>query len=105
PLCADDAGRAVVVRVGRYGPYLEREVGGPDGEVTAQRANLPDDLPPDELDREVAEKLFSTPQEGRSLGVDPVSGHEIVAKEGRFGPYVTEVLPEPPDGKKAAKPR
>ncbi|MDU0292039.1 type I DNA topoisomerase [Saccharothrix longispora] len=105
PLFADDEGRTVVVRVGRYGPYLEREVGGPDGEVTAQRANLPDDLPPDELDREVAEKLFSTPQEGRSLGVDPVSGHEIVAKEGRFGPYVTEVLPEPPDGKKAAKPR
>src|SRR6202022_1396249 len=44
---------------------------------------------------ELAEKLFSTPQEGRSLGVDPVTGHEIVAKDGRYGPYVTEVLPEP----------
>ena len=42
----------------------------------------------------MAEKLFSVPQEGRSLGVDPVTGHEIVAKEGRFGPYVTEMLPE-----------
>ena len=80
----------VVVRVGRYGPYLERIR---DGE--SQRANLPEDLPPDELTREVAEQLFSVPQEGRSLGVDPVTGHEIVAKEGRFGPYVTEVLPEP----------
>ena len=61
----------------------------------SQRANLPDDLPPDELTREVAEQLFSVPQEGRSLGVDPVTGHEIVAKEGRYGPFVTEILPEP----------
>ena len=80
----------IVVRVGRYGPYLERTRDG-----VSQRANLPDDLPPDELTREVAEQLFAVPQEGRSLGVDPVTGHEIVAKEGRFGPYVTELLPEP----------
>lgn len=106
PLFSDDEGRTVYVRVGRYGPYLEREVEGPDGGAAAQRANLPDDLPPDELNREIAEKLFATPQEGRSLGSDPVTGHEIVAKEGRFGPYVTEVLPEAPEGtKKAPKPR
>ncbi|MGH8964140.1 MAG: topoisomerase C-terminal repeat-containing protein, partial [Actinomycetes bacterium] len=98
----------VVVRVGRYGPYLERMRDG-----ASQRANLPDDLPPDELTPEVAEQLFSVPQEGRSLGVDPVTGHEIVAKEGRYGPYVTEILPEPEapaeatNGKKkaAAKPK
>ncbi|GGM45001.1 DNA topoisomerase 1 [Longimycelium tulufanense] len=89
PLFTDDAGRTVMVRVGRYGPYLEREVDG-----QSQRANLPDDLPPDELSPEIAEKLFATPQEGRSLGTDPATGHEIVAKEGRFGPYVTEILPE-----------
>ena len=82
----------VVVRVGRYGPYLERVR---DGE--SQRANLPEELPPDELTREVAEQLFSVPQEGRSLGVDPVTGHEIVAKEGRYGPYVTEILPDEPE--------
>ncbi|MEU6149862.1 type I DNA topoisomerase [Actinosynnema sp. NPDC047251] len=106
PLFVDLEGRTVVVRVGRYGPYLEREVEGEDGAPTSQRANLPDDLPPDELNRGVAEKLFATPQEGRSLGNDPVTGHEIVAKEGRFGPYVTEVLPEPPEGtKKPPKPR
>jgi DNA topoisomerase-1 len=81
----------VVVRVGRYGPYLERMR---DGE--SQRANLPEDLPPDELTRELAEQLFSVPRDdGRSLGTDPVTGHEVIAKEGRFGPYVTEVLPEP----------
>ncbi|MGW7534696.1 type I DNA topoisomerase [Amycolatopsis sp. NPDC054798] len=90
PMFSDAEGHQVVVRVGRYGPYLEREVNG-----ESQRANLPEDLPPDELSPEIAEKLFATPQEGRVLGTDPVSGHEIVAKEGRFGPYVTELLPEP----------
>ena len=80
----------VVVRVGRYGPYLERDRDG-----QSQRANLPDDLPPDELTPEIAEELFAVPQGGRSLGTDPATGHEIVAKEGRYGPYVTEILPEP----------
>jgi DNA topoisomerase-1 len=96
----DDEGRAVNVRVGRNGPYLERMVADDEnpGELKPQRANLKDELTPDELTLELAEKLFATPQEGRSLGVDPESGHEIVAKDGRFGPYVTEVLPEPASG-------
>src|ERR1700737_1462272 len=91
----DDGGRPIYVRVGKNGPYLERMVTGDDGEPKPQRANLNDSLTPDELTLELAEKLFSTPQEGRSLGVDPVTEHEIVAKDGRYGPYVTEVLPEP----------
>ncbi|GAB17691.1 DNA topoisomerase I [Gordonia effusa NBRC 100432] len=91
----DEQGRPIYVRVGRYGPYLERNVAAPDAEPDLQRANLPADMTPDELTLEVAEKLFSTPQEGRVLGVDPASGHEIVVKEGRFGPYVTEILPTP----------
>jgi DNA topoisomerase I len=90
---ADDEGRDIVVRVGRYGPYLERTI-TENGEEKSQRANLPDDLPPDELDLALAEELFSTPQEGRSLGTDPESGHEVLAKDGRYGPFVTEVLPE-----------
>jgi len=93
PLFTDAAGRVVVVRVGRYGPYLERSIGD-----ESQRANLTDDLPPDELTPEVAERLFATPVEGRSLGTDPVTGHEIIAKEGRYGPYVTEVLPDDSPG-------
>jgi DNA topoisomerase I len=93
----DEQGRPIYVRVGKNGPYLERTVIGDDGEPKPQRANLNDALTPDELTLELAEKLFSTPQEGRSLGVDPESGHEIVAKDGRYGPYVTEVLPEPPE--------
>jgi DNA topoisomerase-1 len=93
----DDAeGRPIHVRVGKNGPYLERLVPNDDGEPTPQRANLNGTLTPDELTLEVAEELFATPQEGRVLGVDPETGHEIVAKDGRYGPYVTEVLPEPP---------
>ncbi|BBX28995.1 type I DNA topoisomerase [Mycolicibacterium alvei] len=96
----DEEGRAVVVRVGRNGPYLERMIADPDnpGELKPQRANLKDELTPDELTLELAEKAFATPQEGRVLGIDPVSGHEIVAKDGRFGPYVTEILPAPEEG-------
>ncbi|MBW0015733.1 topoisomerase C-terminal repeat-containing protein, partial [Mycobacterium sp.] len=103
----DDAqGRPVYVRVGKNGPYLERVVVGDNGEPTPQRANLNDSLTPDELTLDVAEELFATPQEGRLLGVDPETGHEIVARDGRYGPYVTEILPERPedeDGGSAAK--
>jgi DNA topoisomerase-1 len=96
-LFEDSEGRTVYVRVGKNGPYLERMVTGDDGEPTPQRANLSDSLTPDELTLEVAEELFATPQEGRVLGLDPQTGHEIVAKDGRYGPYVTEVLPKPDD--------
>ncbi|MCV7146228.1 type I DNA topoisomerase [Mycobacterium riyadhense] len=101
----DDAeGRPVYVRVGKNGPYLERTVIGDNGEPTPQRANLNDSLTPDELTLDVAEELFATPQEGRLLGVDPATGHEIVAKDGRYGPYVTEILPEPPPEEGGAEP-
>ena len=73
-----------VVRVGRYGPYLE---------LGDARASLPGDLSPDELTAEKAEELLAQP-DNRPLGQDPETGHEIVARSGRYGPYVTEVLPE-----------
>ena len=93
----DAEGRPVYVRVGKNGAYLERMITDEDGEPTPQRANLSEEITPDELSLELAETLFATPQEGRVLGVDPESGHEIVARDGRYGPYVTEVLPPPPD--------
>ncbi|MGD0705885.1 MAG: type I DNA topoisomerase [Trebonia sp.] len=78
-------GTDIVVRVGRYGPYLERD---------GQRANVPDDMAPDELTPEKAEELLNTPSGDKALGFDAVTGRELVAKAGRYGPYVTELLPE-----------
>ena len=81
------------LRVGRYGPFLE--VTDPDtGEV--KNVNLPPELAPDELTPEKAQELADQPPVvDRVLGVDPTTGLDIVAKKGRFGPYVTEVFPEP----------
>ncbi len=94
-------GAGVNLRVGRYGPYLE---GTEDGPYAGKRANVPDDLPPDELTMEKAAELFANPAgEEIDLGTHPDTGLRIVAKSGRYGPYVTEVLPE--DAPKSAKPR
>jgi DNA topoisomerase-1 len=89
------------LRVGKYGPYLE---GPDDGAGTRVRANVPDDLPPDELTVEKALELLANPAgEEIDLGVHPETGLQVVAKNGRFGPYVTELLPE--DAPKSAKAR
>ncbi|WP_327296147.1 type I DNA topoisomerase [Streptomyces sp. NBC_01197] len=97
-------GEGIVLRVGRYGPYIER--GEKDSE-NHQRADVPDDMAPDELTVEYAEELLAKPSGDFELGTDPESGHQIVAKDGRYGPYVTEILPEgtPKTGKNAVKPR
>ena len=92
-LFRDDQDRPVYVRVGRYGPYLERQVGTTaEGEPEYQRANLPESTTPDEVTEEMAEKLFATPPTGRELGENPANGRTVVAKEGRYGPYVTELV-------------
>jgi DNA topoisomerase-1 len=98
------AGTDIVVRVGRYGPYLERD---------GQRVNVPDGTAPDELTPEYAAELLDRPSGDKILGSDPETGKTIVAKAGRFGPYVTEVLDEEAPGsassssasKGSAKPR
>ncbi|MFJ7075734.1 type I DNA topoisomerase [Streptomyces sp. NPDC098781] len=97
-------GSDIVLRVGRYGPYIER---GEKDTEQHQRADIPADLAPDELSVELAEELLAKPSGDFELGTDPTTGHEIVAKDGRYGPYVTEVLPEgtPKTGKNAVKPR
>jgi DNA topoisomerase-1 len=97
-------GNGIVLRVGRYGPYIERGVKDEEGH---QRADVPADLAPDELTVEYAEELLAKPSGDFELGTDPATGHTIVAKDGRYGPYVTEVLPEgtPKTGKNAVKPR
>jgi DNA topoisomerase-1 len=91
-----DPDSGIVVRVGRYGTYVE--------DMDGQRANLAEDLPPDELTVDLARELLSRPAiEERLLGVDPETGYTVVARSGRFGPYVTEQLPE--DAPKNAKPK
>jgi DNA topoisomerase I len=80
-----EIGEGIVLRVGRYGPYLERD---------GQRASVPDELAPDELTVERAEELLAQPSGDRELGTHPGTGRPIVARTGRYGPYVTEVLPE-----------
>ena len=89
--------------MGRYGPYVEGP--GPEGDEGALvRANVPDDLPPDELTLSKARELLANPAgEEAVLGTHPETGLEVVAKNGRFGPYVTELLPE--DAPKSAKAR
>ncbi|WP_440072725.1 type I DNA topoisomerase [Streptosporangium sp. OZ121] len=89
-------GTDIMIRVGRYGPYLDRD---------GARVNVPEDLAPDELTAEMAEELFSRPTGDRELGKDPVTGHVIVAKDGRYGPYVTEILPEEAPPAEGAKKR
>ncbi|MGH2977986.1 MAG: type I DNA topoisomerase [Gaiellaceae bacterium] len=80
-----EIGDGIVLRVGRYGPYLERD---------GQRASVPEELAPDELTLEKAEELLAQPSGDRELGTHPQTGLPIVARTGRYGPYVTEVLPE-----------
>ncbi|MGF1648325.1 MAG: type I DNA topoisomerase [Kineosporiaceae bacterium] len=88
-------GDGLVLRVGRYGPYLEDET-AEDG----VRAGVPDDIAPDEMSVTKARALLDEAAKGdQVLGQDPDTGHDVVVKPGRFGPYVTEVLPEGSKGK------
>src|SRR5690606_13159372 len=82
----------ITLRVGKYGPYLEVE----DGTDTPRRVNVPEGVAPDELTPEKARELIDAPVVGdRVLGAHPETGKTIVAKDGRYGPYVTELEPEP----------
>ena len=78
-------GTEAVVRVGRYGPYLE---------LGDARASLPADLSPDELTAEKADGASRAARQPSARTSTPSTGHELVVRSGRYGPYVTEVLPE-----------
>jgi len=115
-------GDGIVVRVGRYGPYVEETIHnvtagvdqttgvvaeGATGQI--RRATISDEIAPDELTPAMARELLeAAADDGRVLGQDPETGRDIVAKAGRYGPYVTEVLPEEVaalKGKSKVKPR
>ncbi|HEX5533862.1 MAG TPA: type I DNA topoisomerase [Actinomycetales bacterium] len=98
-----DLGDGITLRVGRYGPYVE--IPGTEGEEP-KRASVPDDVAPDELTLEKARELLESQGGGdRELGVDPSTGRPVVARNGRFGPYVTELVDEDAPKKKGEKPR
>ncbi|GAA4677023.1 type I DNA topoisomerase [Frondihabitans cladoniiphilus] len=81
-------GEGLTLRIGRYGPYLETPSDDPE---TPRRVNVPEDMAPDELTPARARELIDAPVIGdRVLGLNPDSGKEVIAKDGRFGPYVTE---------------
>lgn len=80
PLGEDTEGTKIEVRIGRFGPFLTNGT---------NRAGIPEDLAPDELDMEKALQMLRDAALGpQSLGEDPVSGQKIFVKKGRFGPYV-----------------
>jgi DNA topoisomerase-1 len=82
----------IEIRVGRYGAYLQENIPDQDRKL----ANIPEELAPDELTLEKAIELLAAPSGERELGTDPNTGLEVIAKSGRFGPYITEVFPEEP---------
>ena len=94
PLGEDANGRAITLRVGRYGPFLERDL---------ERASVPDTLPPDELTIEKAIELLETQPAGdKILGTDPDTGKVVLARSGRYGPYVQLGEPEGKEKPKTA---
>ena len=82
----------IEIRVGRYGAYLQENIPDQDRKL----ANIPEELAPDELTLAKAIELLAAPSGERELGTDPQTGLEVIAKSGRFGPYITEVFPEEP---------
>ena len=89
---ADD----ITLRIGKYGPYLEVPEADAAPDATPRRVNIPQDLAPDELTEAKARELIEAPVlTDRVVGINPENGKEILAKDGRFGPYVTEADPEP----------
>ncbi len=93
---------AATVRFGRYGPYLD-VIDPANPEAEPRRVNIPDDLAPDELTPEKAQEIIDAPVAGnRVLGENPENGRLIVVKDGRFGPYLEEEIPEEPLGVDAA---
>jgi DNA topoisomerase-1 len=93
PLFTDDSGRDIVVRVGRYGPYLQRTLPGAeavdDGNGGGDRASLPEGIAPDELTPDKVEVILLGGGGERKLGEHPDTGEPIVLKAGRYGPYVS----------------
>jgi DNA topoisomerase-1 len=80
----------IEIRVGRYGAYVQQGQGD-----DRKFANIPEGTAPDEMNLAYAQELLAKPSGERELGIDPETGFPIIAKSGRYGAYVTEIIPEP----------
>ena len=80
----------IEIRVGRFGAYVQEGIGD-----ARKFANIPENIAPDEMTLALAIELLAKPSGERELGIDPTTSLPIIAKSGRYGPYITEVLPEP----------
>jgi DNA topoisomerase-1 len=83
-------GEDIEIRVGRFGAYIQKGLGD-----DRKFANIPETMSPDELTLQVAIDLLAQPSGERELGIHPETNLPLIAKSGRFGPYITEVFPEP----------
>ena len=80
----------IEIRVGRFGAYVQEGIGD-----ARKFANIPENIAPDEMTLSLAIELLAKPSGERELGIDPATSLPIIAKSGRYGPYITEVFPEP----------
>ncbi len=91
-----DTGKHIVIKSGKYGPYIQRGEGG-----EGNTASIPESVPPADLTIEKAIELLAKPQGPQVLGTDEATGKSITMRTGRFGPYLQ--LGEDEDTKKAKK--
>ena len=78
-----DAGLPVMLKKGPYGHYLQ--LGDDEEGGKPKRVSLPKNIPPENIDLEMAVALLELP---RRLGNHPETGTDILANVGRYGPYV-----------------
>ncbi|MFN9546533.1 MAG: type I DNA topoisomerase [Cyanobacteriota bacterium] len=101
-------GLPCVVRIGRFGAYLESKREAEDGSEELCKATLPQEITPADLDAEKAELLLRQKSEGpESLGEDPETGQRVYLLFGQYGPYLQlgQASEESPKPKRASLPK
>ncbi|MEC9029208.1 MAG: type I DNA topoisomerase, partial [Cyanobacteriota bacterium] len=104
----DLEGLPCVVRIGRFGAYLEAKRVGDDGEEESLKATLPQEITPADLDAEKAELILKQKADGpESIGEDPETGDQVYLLFGQYGPYVQrgQVGEDNPKPKRASLPK
>jgi len=101
-------GLPCVVRIGRFGAYLETKRVNDEGTEELLKATLPAEITPGDLDAEKAELILRQKADGpEALGTDPETGDEIYLLFGQYGPYLQrgQVSEENPKPKRASLPK